>query len=159
LENYPATIDKITNDDIHSIRKDYSTYLLKELEDEVLAKYRDFPKYLDILRDIHDITFSRTTFFASYTKIKEAYGIDETESVIIERLFEFGIIGFLKSGGGGLNTVFAMMKLDKALIQNRKRLKHIMDLKNTLKWWGIESFPCPRLALRAFGTHWFVKSV
>jgi len=101
LNSDPKSIDKISNDDIHAIRKDYSIYLFKELEDEVLAKYKDFPKYMDILRDIHDNTFSRASFLVSYDKIKTSYGLEESEAIIIERLFEFGIIGFLKSGGGG----------------------------------------------------------
>lgn len=101
IGNAPKTIDKITNEDIHGIRKEYSIYLFRELEDEVLAKYPNFPKYMNILRDIHDNTFSRAAFITSHEKIKSAYTLDETETMVLERLFEFGIIGFLKSGGGG----------------------------------------------------------
>ncbi|NMC61433.1 MAG: hypothetical protein GYA51_18930 [Candidatus Methanofastidiosa archaeon] len=95
------SIDKITTDDIHGIRRDYSIYLFRELEDEVLAKYPAFSKYMNILRDIHDNTFSRSAFIKSFEKIKTSYGLEETETMVLERLFEFGIIGFLKSGGGG----------------------------------------------------------
>ncbi len=101
LRKEPNTIDKITNEDMHSIRAKYSTYLFEELKDEISSKYPDFNNYLEILRNNHRVTFTRDEFEKSYENIKNRLGITESDDAILERLYEFSIIGFYKPGGGG----------------------------------------------------------
>lgn len=100
LKNKPESIDKIINDDIHGIRDEYSRYLFDELTDEIHSKYKDFNNYLEILRDIHHVKFTKEQFHESYKKITNRLSLPE-ETVVLERLYEFGIIGFYKPGGKG----------------------------------------------------------
>lgn len=101
LHSHPETIDKITNEDIHNIRAKYSTYLFEELKDEISSKYPDYNQYLEILRNIHKVVFTREEFLQSYGAIKERIGINEDSDTLLARLYEFSIIGFYKPGGGG----------------------------------------------------------
>jgi hypothetical protein len=97
-----SSIDKITNDDIHKIRSDFSRYLYEELKDEVLAKYKNYNDYLEIIRDIHHMTFILQNFEESHERLKNRLDkVIENIGTVLERLFEFGIIGFYKPGGGG----------------------------------------------------------
>jgi hypothetical protein len=101
LRIQPDSIDKITNEDIHNIRALYSTYLFEELKDEVMSKYPDYNKYMEILRDVHKVTFTIDEFTASYETIKDRLEIVEDIDTVLGRLYEFSIIGFYKPGGGG----------------------------------------------------------
>jgi hypothetical protein len=101
LKNQPESVDKITNDDIHEIRAKYSTYLFEELRDEIVAKYRDFNAYFEILRDVHKMTFTLEDFQSSYKSVDSRMSIDSTADQVLERLYEFSVIGFYKPGGGG----------------------------------------------------------
>jgi len=101
LKNNPNTLDKITNDDIHAIRQKYSTYLFEELNDEVISKYPDYNNYIEILRDLHKMTFTREEFSISLDNLKDKLSITDNIDTIMERLYEFSIIGFYKAGGGG----------------------------------------------------------
>lgn len=93
--------DLIINKDFHDCKKDYSDYLYKELKDEVLAKYPLFNNYLEVLRDIHNTTFTNEEFAKSFDTLKTRLELDNNAETILERLYEFSIIGFYKSGGGG----------------------------------------------------------
>jgi hypothetical protein len=101
LKNDPNTIDKIINDDIHEIRDTYSRYLFDELKDEVMTKYPNYNIYFEILRDIHHLSFVMDSFVNSYNNLKSRFPQIENYEIILERLFEFSIIGFYKPGGGG----------------------------------------------------------
>lgn len=101
LQKDPGTIDKITNGDIHNVRAKYSTYLFDELKDEMSSKYPDFNNYLEILRNHHRVIFTRNEFLESYNNIKGRLHLTESADIILERLYEFSIIGFYKPGGGG----------------------------------------------------------
>jgi hypothetical protein len=101
LNNQPETLDKIKNQDIHNIRKQYSQYLFEELKDEISGKYRNFNNYLEVLRDLHHMSFTYEQFKNSYNTVNERLELDSNPNVVLERLFEFSIIGFYKPGGGG----------------------------------------------------------
>jgi len=101
LNNEPDSIDKITNVDIHNMKQKYSTYLFEELKDEINSKYPDYDVYMEILRDIHKMSFTREEFSKSYENVKVRLSLSENIDTIMERLYEFSIIGFYKPGGGG----------------------------------------------------------
>lgn len=101
LKNNPESIDKISNEDIRNIRVKYSTYLYEELKDEISGKYSDFNEYFEILRNVHTVTFTRQDFENSYNSIKSRFNTKSNIDIILERLYEFSIIGFYKPGGGG----------------------------------------------------------
>lgn len=97
----PDSIDKITSEDIRNIRSKYSTYLFEELKDEIISKYPYYDKYMEIIRDIHKMSFTFEEFSISYDNIKDRVNLSENVDTILERLYEFSIIGFYKPGGGG----------------------------------------------------------
>jgi len=101
LTKEPTSTEKITSDDILKIRKDYSTYLFEELKDETSTKYKQFNDYMEILRDVHKTTFDLNTFKSSYDVVNNRTKFDDSADVILERLYEFSVISFFKSGGGG----------------------------------------------------------
>ena len=75
--------------------------MYEELKDEISGKYPDFEKYLEVLREIHLLSFDKSDFDEKYEKIKKRYQLCETSEMVMERLYEFSIIGFYKPGGGG----------------------------------------------------------
>lgn len=93
--------NQIINKDIHEIKRDFSEYLYIELKDEVIAKYPNFDSYLEVLRDLHSTTFTLDDFNLSSDSVRKRYNLTESNSDILERLYEFSIIGFYKPGGGG----------------------------------------------------------
>jgi hypothetical protein len=94
-------LDSIINKDIHGARKDYSDYLYSELKDEVSAKYNDFDNYMEVLRDMHKTIFTLEHYEASFDSCAVRLNIKENSSTILERLYEFSVVGFYKPGGGG----------------------------------------------------------
>jgi hypothetical protein len=56
---------------------------------------------MELLRNIHSITFDRNTFESIYEKYKDRFKLVIDAETILERLYEFSIIGFYKPGGGG----------------------------------------------------------
>lgn len=101
LENDPESDLLIINEDINMIKDDYSVYLYEELKDEISGKYPNFESYLEILREIHVLSFTKEVFDEKYEKIKKRYRLSESSDIVMERLYEFSIIGFYKPGGGG----------------------------------------------------------
>ena len=81
------------------------SYLFEELKDEISSKYPDYGKYFEVLRNVHKLVrklvFTREDFLSSYQTTKERMGIEENPDVLLERLYEFSVIGFYKPGGGG----------------------------------------------------------
>lgn len=101
LVKNPEGKDAITNEDMHAIRNKYSTYLFEELKDEMSGKYPEYNAYLEILRDIHKVSFTKEVFENSFNNVSSRFGMTENSGTIMERLYEFSIIGFYKPGGGG----------------------------------------------------------
>lgn len=93
--------DIIINKDIHNSRKDYSDYLYSELKDEVNAKYKDFDNYMEVLRDMHKTIFNLENYESSFEACVARLNINDNSNTVLERLYEFSVIGFYKPGGGG----------------------------------------------------------
>lgn len=101
IANSPESEKTIKNEDINGIKENYSIYLYEELKDEISGKYPEYEKYLEVLREIHFLSFDKNDFDEKYEKIKKRYHLSETSEMVMERLYEFSIIGFYKPGGGG----------------------------------------------------------
>ncbi len=100
LQLQPDSQDKITNKDIHAIRSKYSTYLFEELKDEISSKYPNYNLYFDILRSIRTVTFTREEFENHFRSVPGKRRSGENSDSILEKLYEFSVIGFYKAGGG-----------------------------------------------------------
>lgn len=95
-----AGAERIRNEDIVSARRDYSDYLVSELDDEIHATLPEWRRLLDVLRRTHKMRFSRKDFENAFATLRlERKGFDVDEA--LETLYAFGIIGFAKIGGGG----------------------------------------------------------
>jgi hypothetical protein len=95
-----ARVDLIRNEDVANARRDYSDYLVDELDDEIHDAHPAWKRYLDVLRRVHKMRFDRADFETAMKSIRlKTNGLDA--EAILEVLFRYGIIGFGKIGGGG----------------------------------------------------------
>ncbi|MEN8191476.1 MAG: hypothetical protein ABFS12_01585 [Bacteroidota bacterium] len=101
IKKEKKTSSKIVNIDIQNSKKSYSEYLYSELSDEVKAKHPNFDNYLEILREIHNVSFSLEDFTIAYEEVSKRLNIDESASEILEIFYNFSVISFYKAGGGG----------------------------------------------------------
>jgi hypothetical protein len=91
---------RIANRDVTSARTAYSTYLRQELSDEIHAHYPQWESWLDILRRIGRLTFTRQVFDEECRRSSHLLkGAEPGE--VLGALYRFGIVGFGKRGGGG----------------------------------------------------------
>jgi hypothetical protein len=95
------TTPLITSTDVLKARSPYSTWLVKELNDEVAAHRDDWKKLMEPLRRIGRPHFE----IRSYEKEFEALDLSkQTELKALEALrflYDFGIVAFKRVGGGG----------------------------------------------------------
>ena len=90
---------KFVNEDVISAREPYSDYLLRELDDEVAKHVPDYQEHLEVLKTIGNIEFTSPEFKRAWEGRPRLE--DEEWQHGLESLFEFSVIGYLKSGGGG----------------------------------------------------------
>ncbi|NUT57198.1 MAG: hypothetical protein HOQ03_14635, partial [Thermoleophilia bacterium] len=91
---------KITNEDIIRARRSYSDYLVNELDDELHAAHPEWKRYLDVLRRVHRMRFTREEFETAFRALR----LDRNDldvDTALEVLYRYGIVGFAKIGGGG----------------------------------------------------------
>ncbi len=87
------------NEDIADARPDYSEYLLNELDDEVAKHVGEYKEYLEVIKTIGTTQFSPERFQEVWETRPRLKGLDSQAA--LQDLFEFSVIGYLKSGGGG----------------------------------------------------------
>jgi hypothetical protein len=90
----------IENEHIARARGAYSEYLVNELDDEIHDVRSNWRDYLDVLRRVHKMRFTRDEFDAAYIALRqEKSGITGDDA--LDLLYRFSIVGFTKFGGGG----------------------------------------------------------
>jgi hypothetical protein len=87
------------NDSVIAARAGYSDYLLHELDDEIAKHVPDYKEYLEVLKSLGDIQFTSEQFREGWAQRPRLEGSDWRSG--LGSLFEFSVIGYLKSGGGG----------------------------------------------------------
>jgi hypothetical protein len=94
------------NPDIVDARVEYSTYLKRELDDEILPHWQQWDEALQALSAISTVTFERTDFEREYeNKRSTANPINADEALAL--LYKFSVVGYEKrSGYGGSSWVF-----------------------------------------------------
>jgi hypothetical protein len=92
---------KFANEHIASSVKDYSDYLLRELNDEVFKHIQEHSRVFDLLRELEAVQFNREEFESACAKRNDLMPKDTTPIEILANLFEFSVIGFYQAGGGG----------------------------------------------------------
>ena len=94
------------NPDIVDARVEYSTYLKRELDDEILPHWPHWEEALQALSAISTVTFERVDFEREYERKRSPQSsISATEALAL--LYKFSVIGYEKrSGYGGSSWVF-----------------------------------------------------
>lgn len=94
------------NEDIVGARDEYSTYLKRELDDEILPHWRQWEEALQACSAISTLTFNREDFVREYSN-KRSKDNDLDASEALAHLFRFSVIGYARrSGYGGSSWVF-----------------------------------------------------
>jgi hypothetical protein len=97
---HTAHEEKFENANVIGAQVDYSDYLLRELEDEIHKQLPKSDVYLDILRRLDSLQFSRGEF--DKLVLEESKNLpNETATSILKALFDFSVISYLAPGGGG----------------------------------------------------------
>ncbi|MCE0507182.1 hypothetical protein LR948_17570 [Roseivivax sp. GX 12232] len=102
-----------SNRDIVESRTDYSAYLKRELDDEILPHWRRWEEALQTLSAIATETFSAEGFGEEYPRKKSA-GNPCDAGEALRLLHRFSVIGYLKrSGYGGSSWAFMYEEPDR----------------------------------------------
>ena len=94
------------NPDIVDARVEYSTYLKRELDDEILPHWPQWEEAVQALSAISTLTFERADFEREYeVKRSASNAVSATDALAF--LYRFSVIGYEKrSGYGGTSWVF-----------------------------------------------------
>ena len=96
----------LTNPDIINSREQYSAYLKKELDDEILPHWPKWEQALQACSAISTITFVREDFVKEYNRRRSADN-NVASGEALEFLYRFSVIGYSRrSGYGGSSWVF-----------------------------------------------------
>lgn len=105
-----ANGDKFDNPSIIAARPSYSTYLLRELDDEIAKHVPEYREYLEVLKRVGSVQFAPRRFEEEWV-LRGEPGNKPWEKAS-EELYEFSVIGYLKSGGGGGGSKYVWRYLD-----------------------------------------------
>jgi hypothetical protein len=101
---------RFDNDVVIAARDAYSDYLLRELDDEIAKHVPDYREYLEVLKSIGNIQFTSRVFADAWAGRPTL--ADGSWEAGLAALFEFSVIGYLKSGGGGGGSTYIWRYLD-----------------------------------------------
>lgn len=94
------------NPDIVDAREEYSRYLKRELDDEILPHWECWEEALQAFSAISTVTFDRTDFSREYS-IKRSTKNPISADEALELLYRFSVVGYEKrSGYGGSSWTF-----------------------------------------------------
>jgi hypothetical protein len=105
-----STGGKFENEEVHGARPAYSAYLLRELDDEIAKHVPLYKEYLEVVKRVGSVQFSPERFSEEWSQRQSLRGLDYQRA--LEELFEFSVIGYLKSGGGGGGSKYVWRYLD-----------------------------------------------
>jgi hypothetical protein len=92
---------KFSSQDIHNAREEYSQWLRSELDDELPRNAPNYENYLELLRHIGKLGFSRDEFIVACEERKDLVPENLRPTEILRLLFDFSIIGYYRPGGRG----------------------------------------------------------
>jgi hypothetical protein len=104
--------EKFANEDIIAARTSYSDYLLRELQDEVHKHHPNYDSYLEIVKSLEALQFSRDEFVEACARRKDLLTEAETPAEILRLLFEFSVVGYQRTGGVGGGSEYSYRYLD-----------------------------------------------
>lgn len=103
---------KFENQDVANARPAYSDYLLNELDDEIFKHVSQYEEYLEVLKGLGTLQFSRADFEGSFSARVHhpANGAAPTDA--LKALFDFSVVSFLRVGGGSGGSQYVWRYLD-----------------------------------------------
>jgi hypothetical protein len=102
---------RFENADLIDARAQYSDYLLNELDDEIAKHVPDYREYLEVVQSVGRETFNRQSFYDAWAKRGHLSDVNPDDA--LQQLFDFSVIGYLKTGGGGGGSKWAWRYLDQ----------------------------------------------
>lgn len=121
------------NRDIHSARDRYSTYLKKELDDEILSHWGHWDDALQACSAISTLTFGRDQFIAEYNRRRSPEN-DRNPDDALRLLYDFSVLGYeTRSGYGGTSWVFRYTSPEAGWDTAASRFKVHLGLKEYAK--------------------------
>ena len=103
---------KFDNEDMIAARLNYSDYLLQELDDEIFKHVPEYLNYLDLLKSLEALQFSKTEFDQACDRRKDLMPNGATSNIVLRQLFEFSVIGYQRTGGIGGGSEYLWRYLD-----------------------------------------------
>jgi len=122
---------KIDNEDIARARDPYSAFLVDELDDEIRPTCAEWKVYLEMLRRMRRLDFSRTEIAEQHAALSNPpLSLDH----VLELLFKYSIVGYVARGGrgGGGEQVFSYSSPDVPLDPGAAQFKVHLGLKEVL---------------------------
>jgi hypothetical protein len=121
------------NEDIVNARDEYSAYLKKELDDEILPHWKYWEEALQACSTIRTITFDRAKFTREYSQRKSANNTVEPDDAL-KLLYKFSVVGYdRRSGYGGSSWAFQYKDPEAGYDNNANRFKVHLGLKEYAK--------------------------
>jgi hypothetical protein len=96
---------RFDNVSVEQARRDYSDYLLNELDDEIAKHVPAYKSYLDVLKAVGTERFELQEFVSTWQR--RVGGGPVRAHGALERLFEFSVVGYIKPSGRGGGSEYA----------------------------------------------------
>ena len=77
-----------------------SEYLLAELDDEIAPTQPGWTKYVEVLKKIGTVWFTRDNFNSAHRALEGPLSLDLSAEGALQLLYDFSIIGFERAAGG-----------------------------------------------------------
>jgi hypothetical protein len=121
------------NKDIVAARDQYSRYLKQELDDEILAHWRQWDEALQACSSLRKMTFKKADFAKEYIRRRSAQNTVDTDEAL-EKLYDFSVIGYeRRSGYGGTSWAFEYADPEAGWDSAATRFKVHLGLKEYAK--------------------------
>ncbi|MEB0137387.1 hypothetical protein QN362_18820 [Actimicrobium sp. CCC2.4] len=130
VSNEPLIIE---NRDTVEAREKYSSYLKKELEDEIGPHWLHWTDALKALSKLAQVTFKLEHFKTAYEQLKSSENLVDADDAL-KKLYEFSVIGYeRRSGYGGSSWIFHYTHPDSGWDSNSTGFKVHAGLKEVAK--------------------------
>lgn len=93
---------KFSNKDINDAKKNYSTYFLREIDDELHKHVPNYKDYLEIFKAIGVLQFNAEDFKKQFEETGKSFkNFPSDSNIVLKDLFNFSLLGFYQAGGSG----------------------------------------------------------
>ena len=104
LDAYKANAggsDQFNNKNVLDAQSQYSDYLYRELEDEIHKQIPNYEFYVEVVKNLEALQFTRQDFLDAWDKRKSLLSGNDNPDLAMKQLYDFSLIGYYSPGGGG----------------------------------------------------------